>query len=229
MPIVVAFVSQKGGVGKSTLARALAAVVQFTGLAVRIADLDPQQATAMRWGSLRQSQVPATAVDVKGYRTSEAAIADGQSLDLIILDAPCRSDRSTLTIAQHAHLVVQPTGPSLDDLYPAILLFHELVAAGIPKSRLVFAICRTLTAGEEADARAYLEQAGYAVLPGAIAERSAYRAAQNQGRAITETTHKDLNQRADDLITALLARIGDEAKTLQEATQRGTPRSRISK
>ena len=166
---------------------------------------------------------------VKAYRTADAAIAESDALDLLILDAPCRSDRSTLTIAQLAHLVVQPTGPSLDDLYPGVLLFHELVAAGIPKSRLVFALCRTLTVGEEADARAYLEEAGYDILPGAIAERSAYRAAQNQGRAITETTHRDLNQRADDLIKSLLARIGDEAKTLQKATQKATTRTRASK
>lgn len=229
MPVVVAFISQKGGVGKSTLARALGAVVAFTGLAVRIADLDPQQATVMQWGRLRSSSASASSIDVKAYRTAEAAAGDSDNFDLLVLDAPCRSDRSTLAIAKHAHLVVQPTGPSLDDLYPAILLFHELVAAGVPKSRLAFALCRTLTVGEEADARAYLEAAGYDVLPGAIAERSAYRVAQNQGRAITETTHKDLNQRADQLIASLLARIGDESKVLRQAAQKSSANTRVSK
>jgi chromosome partitioning protein len=40
--------------------------------------------------------------------------------------------------------VVQPTGPSADDLRPAVLTFHELVRAGVPAERLTFAICRII-------------------------------------------------------------------------------------
>ncbi len=43
-PVIVGFVSQKGGTGKSTLARALGAVVAGAGLKVKIADLDPATA-----------------------------------------------------------------------------------------------------------------------------------------------------------------------------------------
>jgi chromosome partitioning protein len=43
MPVVVAFVSQKGGVGKSTLARALATFAVAHGLRTKLADLDVQQ------------------------------------------------------------------------------------------------------------------------------------------------------------------------------------------
>ena len=50
---IVAFVSQKGGTGKSTLARALAAVVAHAGLKVKIADLDPDQQTVLHWEKLR--------------------------------------------------------------------------------------------------------------------------------------------------------------------------------
>ena len=66
MPVVVAFISQKGGVGKSTLARAFAAVVSLAGLAVRIADLDPQQATAMQWGKVRRTNDSPTSIDGEG-------------------------------------------------------------------------------------------------------------------------------------------------------------------
>ena len=112
---------------------------------------------------------------------------------------------------------MQPTGPSIDDLHPGVLLFHELTAAGIPRQRLMFALCRTQTQDEEEDARAYLEHAGYAVLPGSIPERAAYRAAQNRGRTITETNRAELNQRADDLMMGLITCVAAQVKSMQDA------------
>jgi chromosome partitioning protein len=97
-------------------------------------------------------------------------------------------------------------------LQPAILTFHELVKEGVPKDQLAMAICRILSDGEEEDTvRAYMQDAGYAVLPGAIPERIAYREAQNRGRAITETTAK-LNAQVDALIDALMKRVTSEIR-----------------
>jgi chromosome partitioning protein len=47
MPLVVAFISQKGGVGKSTLARGLATFAIANGAKTKVADLDLQQRTAI--------------------------------------------------------------------------------------------------------------------------------------------------------------------------------------
>jgi chromosome partitioning protein len=96
-------------------------------------------------------------------------------------------------------------------LQPAILTFHELVKEGVPKDQLAMAICRILSDGEEDTVRAYMQDAGYAVLPGAIPERIAYREAQNRGRAITETTAK-LNAQVDALIDALMKRVTSEIR-----------------
>jgi chromosome partitioning protein len=43
---IIAFISQKGGVGKSTLARALAVESSHKKLRVLLADCDQQQATS---------------------------------------------------------------------------------------------------------------------------------------------------------------------------------------
>ena len=53
MTAVIAFVSQKGGVRKSTLARALAREAAASGLKVKVADLDPDQATIVDWHKVR--------------------------------------------------------------------------------------------------------------------------------------------------------------------------------
>jgi chromosome partitioning protein len=45
---IIAFISQKGGVGKSTLARALAVEATREGLKTLLADLDPGQQTSYK-------------------------------------------------------------------------------------------------------------------------------------------------------------------------------------
>jgi chromosome partitioning protein len=203
MPVVVAFVSQKGGVGKSTLARALLAVAAH-GMKVRLADLDLRQASAVLWEEARRRNAGDPEYDVVGYRNSADALAAADDIDLLIIDSPGGTGPETLEIARVSHLVVQPTGASADDLVPAVLTFHDLVNAGIPKDRLVIAICRVLTVGEVDVARAYVTDAGYRALAGAVSERSAYREAQNRGRAITETPAAALNAQAEALIEDLL-------------------------
>ncbi len=207
MPAVIAFISQKGGVGKSTLARALAAVCSHAGLDVILADLDTRQQTLVHWQKARTENRVSPGLSVEPFDDAADAAERAGTCDLLILDTPGGVNDDTLAVARMVHLVVQPTGPSLDDLHPAVLLFHELVAAGIPKSHLVAALCRVLEKEEEAAARTYLHEAGYEVLEGAIPESIAYRAAHNRGRSLTETDEQSCNDRADALIEALLTKV----------------------
>lgn len=227
MMATVAFVSQKGGVGKSTLARALGAVAAHAGLKVRIADLDPDQSTVVAWQKSRQKEKIGGRIDVRGYETSSEAVTDAVGIELLLLDMPGRANMATLEAARLSQLVVLPTGPSLDDLRPCVLLLHELVAAGMPKSKLTVAICRTLDDAEEAAARAYIETAGYSVLPGALPERSAYRRAMNMGSAVTETENATLSARADELVEAMLKRIA-EILVAVTATADGSKGKKVS-
>ncbi len=224
MPVVVAFVSQKGGVGKSTLARALLAVAGHS-VRSRLADLDPQQASVSEWERTRKRTGAGPACEVIAYKTPEQAVADAHDVDLLIIDAPAGATPDTLRIVARSHVVVQPTGASLDDLRPAILTFHELVKVGIPRERLCMAVCRVLSDGEETRTRAAIQQAGYEALAGAIPERIAYREAQDRGQAITETRNAKLNERADALIEALLRKVGKELKRMQRAKPKRAGRS----
>lgn len=207
MAAVVAFVSQKGGVGKSTLSRALAREAAAGGLRVKIADLDTQQGTSVDWHRQRLSAGIEPAISVEAFATAAQALAVADGYDILIIDGPARTSQATLEIARAANLVVQPTGASLDDLRPAVREFHALVKAGLPVSRLTFALNRIGTPAEEADARSYLEEAGYSVLAGSLVERPAYRIAQNAGHAITETRFAGLKERADAVIQALIDRV----------------------
>lgn len=200
MPVVIALVSQKGGVGKSTLARAIAAVAASAGLRVRLVDLDPQQRTLLLWQQARRNNEIWPEITIEALATHEGPGATAPFDDVLILDLPGQMSEATLQVALRAHLVVQPTGPSLDDLHPGILVFHALLKCGVPRERLVFALCRLLNRGEEDKARDYLSNAGYAVLPGAIPERAVFREALDNGRSLTE-----IDAGLDELVSALMA------------------------
>lgn len=204
---VIAFVSQKGGVGKSTRSRGVAREAAKAGLSVKIADLGVKQGSCVDWRRRRLAEAVEPDISVESYRTAAQAIGEAQRHDLLVIDAPARASEATLLIAKSSHLVVQPTGASLDDLLSAVKLFHELAQAGIPKTRLAFALNHVLTDAEEAAAREYLEQGGYDVLAGSLPSKASYRDAGNRGCAITETTFPSLNGRADKLIQAIIDRI----------------------
>ena len=208
MTTIIAFVSQKGGVGKSTLSRGLAREAANGGLKTKIADLDTQQGTSIDWNRIRLNAGIQPAVAAEAFATAAQALKVAEQYDLLVIDGPARTSSGTLEIAKVADLVVQPTGASVDDLRPAIREFHGLVKEGIAKTKLTFALNRIGTPTEEAEARAYIADAGYTVLDGCLLERPAYRKAQNSGRAVTETSFANLNVKADAFIQALIDKVG---------------------
>jgi chromosome partitioning protein len=209
MTTIIAFVSQKGGVGKSTLSRALAREAANSGLKVKVADLDTQQGTTTDWNRRRLAAGIEPHIAVEAFATAAQALQIASQYDLLIIDGPARFSTGTLAIAKIAHLVVQPSGAATDDLLPAVREFHALVKESIPMSKLVFALARIGTAAEEAEAREYIAGAGYQALDGCLHEYPAYRKAQNVGRSVTETSFRQLNAKADVLIQALIDRVGD--------------------
>jgi chromosome partitioning protein len=211
MTAIIAFISQKGGVGKSTLARALAREAATSDLRVKIADLDAEQATCIDWHKTRTQRGIEPFISTELFRSVQAAIKAGSSYDLLVIDGPAMASADTTKIAKEAHLLVQPTGSGLDDLRPAVRVFHGLVTADIDPKKLIFALNHIGTEPEADAARAFIEEAGYSVLPGYLPERPAYRMAQNDGLAITETRFATLKKQADTLIQALIDRVGEAA------------------
>jgi chromosome partitioning protein len=218
MALVVSMVSQKGGVAKSTLARLLAREFAAQGWNVKIADLDISQATSFQWRARRlQAQVEPD-VPVEQFGNVDKALSLADQYDMLIFDGAPHSTSATRAIALGSDLTVIPTGLAIDDLQPAVTLAHDLVKQGVPRDRIVFALCRVGdSAPEIAEARSYLQQAGYSILPGALPEKVAYRRASDDGRALTETRFPSLKERAEELAQGMVDRISQlSAKTAKK-------------
>ena len=194
MATIIACVSQKGGVGKSTLARTFAVEAMKEGINTHIADLDIQQATSFEWSQRREDGGILPDISVATYGTAEAALLASEKYDLLIIDGPARTSASTLEIAKIADLVIQPSGSSKDDLNPAIRAFHELTDHSISKDKLLIALCRVQSKKQIEIAKSYIKDAGYNVLSNGLQEKIGYQEALNDGKALTETRYDKLNE-----------------------------------
>ena len=203
MGLVVIFMSQKGGVGKSTLARALATFASKDGLDVTLADLDHEQRTATIWGHARSRHGIKPPVRVLNAPTDET-MKLARQCDLLIIDTAGGITEELHLLARQSHLIVQPTSPSADDMHISVLVFPAMELVGIPRERLAFALCGVMSKTEERDARAFLGSFSYLVLKGAVPSSIVYRDAMKIGRSIIETGQRTLNGAANLLISDLL-------------------------
>lgn len=208
MTYIIGMVSQKGGAGKSTLARLFARELANDGFAVKIADLDTQQTTCTEWAADRAEAGLEPEIQVQAYAKIATALQEAPRFDAFILDGRPHSSDQTLQIAKAANLVVIPTGQTKDDLRPAVKLAHSLANAGTPEAKIVFALVKTTNSDAEVSAaKEYLQQTEYRVLDGYLPVSTAYGTAHDAGRAVTETTHKSLNVKAEALAQAIIDRL----------------------
>lgn len=205
MTLLLGMISQKGGVGKSTLARLIAREYAAAGWRVKIADLDLSQGTSTDWKQRRDQNALDPEVAVEPFRTVTQALKVAELYDLLVFDGPPHSMAGTLEIARASHLVMLPTGLSLDDLRPSIMLAHELVDQGISHDKIRFALCRVGDRENEIhEARIYIQKAGYAVLQGSLPEKTGYRRASDEGRSVSEVTYPTLKEKAEELAQAVI-------------------------
>lgn len=180
---VLAFLSQKGGAGKTTLAVHTAVAAHEAGEAAVLIDTDPQKSASV-WGDARQGAAPivATANVSELERVLKAALEDGMAL--AIIDAAPHAAPEAARIARVADLVVIPCRPTAFDLAAAEGAVRIVKAAKV-QAVFVLSAC-PFRAPEIAETREALGEYGLPVAPVEITDRRAFARAVASGRAVTE-------------------------------------------
>jgi chromosome partitioning protein len=204
--LVISCLSQKGGVGKSTLSRLIATAYAQAGWAVKICDFNTKQKTSVDWVAARLENKIEPAIASEPY--SSVKQFSRENYDLLVVDGKPDSDVSSLDAARLSHLVIIPTDVATDDLRPQVLFANELVAKGVDRRKIVFVLNKSQagTVYPKA-ARDFIAGAGYQTAENELRRLVPYSEAQNTGRSIMETTNEDLNGRAravaEELVSVL--------------------------
>lgn len=182
---IISIISQKGGVGKTTLTINLAAIAQGKGGGVLIADTDPQQST-YSWYQGRKDRHPLPYVASVFTEALPAFLesARANEADYVFIDSSPNSTEESLAIADRSDLIIVPCAPSFIDLRALKRTENVLRIANKP-ALAVLNLCPPY--GNEADqaARA-LKKLGLDVCRYRITNRASARRAYALNQSILE-------------------------------------------
>ena len=180
---VLAVLSQKGGVGKTTLVTCLAVAAETDGKRTAIFDLDPQ-ATASFWKDVRDSDTPAVE-SIQAVRLPAMLRAAAEAgADLAIIDGAAVARDIAFQAAKCADFVLIPTRAAVFDSMSMIQTIEVVNQAAKP-----FALVLNFVppqGQETADAISTAKQIGAPVCPVFIGNRKAFFRAQSAGLAVQE-------------------------------------------
>ena len=202
---IMAFLNQKGGCFKSTLARSVGVEFERNKWAVFLAELDYTQKTVEKWQQDRVQAGIQPCFKVKAFSSAKKALAQPEPCNLLIVDGAAYADTHTLTVALAANLTVIPTGITKDDLRVSIEFANELISKGVDLTSIVFVVVNVPPGGdsEAMKTRESIKQWGFTVISGWIPTRTGYGQAISAGKTLVETKYKTLNKTADKVIERL--------------------------
>ena len=207
----IALVSQKGGVGKTTLALHLAVGWQQAGQNVAVIDLDPQ-ASAANWGDRREEKLPVVRSAQASRLEQELRAVEEAGGEIVILDTAPHSDAVILRVAKAAALVVIPCRPSILDL-EALAGTLELVSmTGVPVLTVLNSIIPNVSDSDRAEEA--IEKLGATICPVRISRR----VSRSRGRLSAGLQPRSMSRtgKAAEEIQALFRLIAEQVSGLEQ-------------
>lgn len=182
---IYSFISQKGGAGKSTLARQFA-VLASDGNPTILIDRDSQQTTTKWWGRRRDLALAPERpdlLDLDGMTLPAAVDALRSKAGAVFIDTRPAIGEPEAEAARVADLVIVPVRPSPDDLEA---VGETLKVLRRLDKRAVLIVNAAKTEARARDARAALSRYPVPVCPTHIADRTIYLDASLEGRGVGE-------------------------------------------
>jgi len=209
--ITVAFCTQKGGTGKTTIATALAVAAHRAGQKAALLDLDPQT-TAVNWYDRREGDGPDVASIQPGAIRRSLDAYRGLGMNWVFIDAPGKMDSAATEAAKHADIVVVPTQAQIFAVETLEPLKRLLDMAGKPPAFVVLSLVHPNAGGRAVDdAAAIAATFNVQVAPVHISRLKVYEDAPAVGQTAQEMEPEG---RAAQEIAGLFAFLSEQASMI---------------
>lgn len=210
MTQIIGIIQVKGGVGRSTIATNLAAVLSEKETAA-IIDCDLPQGTSASWYAVRKSDSPPANLTLATVRDYRELIATARELShnnrYIIIDAPPRIAEMTRAIIIMSTLCIVPLGASAAEIWSTADLVETINAAREYRSdidvRILWNRFRAHTREAMDLSEAARKELGLRELKSRLGYRVAYSEALARGLAVNEW----LDKTAHEEVVALAAEV----------------------
>ena len=180
----IAFINQKGGTGKSTLAACLAVAAKDAGERVFLIDMDPQK-SLIKWGHRREDKdLPVEAISPAKLPSVLAALARGH-VSLVVIDTPATNSPAADAAMACADLCVIPARPTIFDIWSSETTRGKLKTLGKDYAFVLTQCSPMPESARVRDGAAALEAMG-ALLQPFVCTRVDYQEAAREGMGVTE-------------------------------------------
>ncbi|MGB8278366.1 MAG: ParA family protein [Methylovirgula sp.] len=180
----IAFINQKGGTGKSTLAACLAVAAKDAGERVFLIDMDPQK-SLIKWGHRREDKdLPVEAISPAKLPSVLAALARGH-VSLVVIDTPATDSPAADAAMACADLCVIPARPTIFDIWSSETTRGKLKTLGKDYAFVLTQCSPMPESARVRDGAAALEAMG-ALLQPFVCTRVDYQEAAREGMGVTE-------------------------------------------
>jgi chromosome partitioning protein len=206
---VLAFLNQKGGVGKTTLATNVATALAIQKQRVLFIDAD-QQGSALDWSAARKGELLFPVVGLPKDTLHREIPALGETYDWVIIDGPPRVYNVAKSAIAAADIVVIPVQPSPYDVWAAKEIVDLISEVRVIKAHLkaVFAVNRKIVGTAIGrDVAAALATYPVPVLQAAISQRVGFAESAAAGQTVLET---DATGPGSEEIRAMVAELMEQ-------------------
>ena len=186
--MIIAFIHQKGGVGKTTLSINVAGTLAKHGKKVLYVDADPQ-GSALDWAEARQEPSLFTMVGLPKAVIHKEVGNLSENYDFVIIDGPPRVSEVTKSILLASDMAIIPIQPSPYDVWAAKEVIDIIKEAAVYNDNLkvAFAINRkivnTAIGRDVVDA---LSEYEIGVLQSAVGQRVIFAESASAGKIVSE-------------------------------------------